>query len=767
MGEKETDTKKDILGTGIGNIQINIGEIIEDWEEEEGPTPFPGLKTLRDWDRKLLNRYKPFYMPACDMCCLCTMGKCDLYKKKGACGLTADAQQARIVLIACCIGTACHTAHSRHLLHVLLERKGPNTPVDLGGQITINAPLTRLITGIKPRRLGDFKKVLDYCEEQITHAVAAAHTGQEGDDIDLNSKAFHVSMIDILAMEVADIIQIIGFDMPKGEGEAPLVDIGMGSLDPDKPVILLIGHNLVSGTDISDYLDEHGLYDSVELAGICCTSHDVSRHDHRAKVIGPLSMQLRFLKTGIADVIVIDEQCVRADVLEHAKATDTPLLATSNKVCAGLPDMSGEDPKVIIEKLASGELPGAFLPDFEKVGEVAVALARQGFEGRKEKRNRYLKLDLAELAAQCTQCEMCRRNCHFNKDVPGAMKKAADGDASELARFFDECTGCGKCESACAKELPITEMVMAAAKDKIANQRSKMRVGSGPVQDVQIRNVGAPIVFGEIPGIIAMVGCPNHEGGSANVVIAEEFLKRNYIVVVSGCTAMDIAIYSDLFERYPGDFDKGCLVNVGSCVANAHILGAAAKVAAIFAHRKLRANYEEIADYILNRLGAVGIAWGAYSQKAASIATGVNRMGIPVIVGPQGNIYRRLMLGDKDDPDSWTVYNARDGEQVQVDPCPEHLLYVAETVEETIVMACKLCLRPNDTAKGRQIKLSHYIDLSQKYLDKFPDDIHLFIRTETDIPLTHKDQLLKELKKKGWKRKKTVDPTLLERQVRG
>ncbi|MDP7078296.1 MAG: CO dehydrogenase/acetyl-CoA synthase complex subunit alpha [Candidatus Undinarchaeales archaeon] len=766
MGEKEADSTKDILDTDIGKLQINIGEVVEDWEEEEGPTPFPGLTDLREWDHKLLKRYKPFYMPASDICDLCTMGKCDLMGKKGACGIKIDAQQARIVLLACCIGASAHAAHARHLLEVLIEREGANTKVDLGGQITIEAPLTRLITGIKPRRFGDFRKVLNYCEAEIIHALASTHTGDEGDDIDLNSKTFHVSMIDILAMEVADIIQIIGFDMPKGESDTPLVDIGMGVVDSDKPVILLIGHNLVSGTDVSDYLDKNDLYDKVELAGICCTSHDITRHDHRAKVIGPLSMQLRFLKMGVADVIVVDEQCIRTDVLEHAKATNTPLLTTSNKATAGLPDMTNEEPAVIIDKLKGGEFPGAYIPDFDKVGEVAVELARDMFKKRKSKKNPYLKLNLAELASTCTQCQLCRRNCHFNKDVPGAMKKAADGDESELGRFFDECMGCGKCESACDKDLPITEMVLAAAKDKIANQKSKLRVGRGPIQDVEIRTVGQPIVFGEIPGIIAMVGCPNHEGGSVNATIAEEFLKRGYIVAVSGCTAMDIAIYSDLFERYPGDFDKGCLVNVGSCVANAHILGAAVKVAAIFAHRKLRANYEEIADYILNRLGAVGIAWGAYAQKAASIATGVNRMGIPVIVGPQGNIYRRLMLGDADDPEAWTVLNARDGEQVQIDPCPEHLLYVAETVEETIVMACKLCIRPNDTTKGRQIKLSHYIDLSHKYLDRFPDDIDKFIRTEQDIPLTSREMLLKELKKKGWKRKKTVDPTLLERQVR-
>ena len=77
-----------------------------------------------------------------------------------------------------------------------------------------------------------------------------------------------------------------------------------------------------------------------------------------------------------------------------------------------------------------------------------------------------------------------------------------------------------------------------------------------------------------------------------------------------------------LYEEFPGGFEAGGVLNVGSCVSNPHIAGAAIKVANIFAKRNLRGNYEEIADYIHNRVGAVGLAWGAYSQKAASIASG-------------------------------------------------------------------------------------------------------------------------------------------------
>jgi acetyl-CoA decarbonylase/synthase complex subunit alpha len=73
----------------VKNLEISIGKVVDDsWTEPMGPTPMPSMSTLRDWDMKLLNRYKPFYMPACDLCCLCTFGKCDLTAgKRGACGL--------------------------------------------------------------------------------------------------------------------------------------------------------------------------------------------------------------------------------------------------------------------------------------------------------------------------------------------------------------------------------------------------------------------------------------------------------------------------------------------------------------------------------------------------------------------------------------------------------------------------------------------------------------------------------------------------------
>jgi acetyl-CoA decarbonylase/synthase complex subunit alpha len=221
-----------------------------------------------------------------------------------------------------------------------------------------------------------------------------------------------------------------------------------------------------------------------------------------------------------------------------------------------------------------------------------------------------------------------------------------------------------------------------------------------------------------------------------------------------------------IYESHPGAFEAGGIINVGSCVANAHIAGAAVKIASIFAKRPLRGNYEEIADYVHNRVGAVGVAWGAMSQKAAAIAAGFWRLGIPVIVGPHGSKYRRMLLGRADKSEDWEVYDARTGEVVNGGPTPEHLFFAAETKEEAIVMIAKLCMRPNDTSKGRAMKLTHYIDLHRKLLGGMPADVHLFVRTRADIPLTMKTEIEAILAGKDWKETDIPDPTLLVRMVR-
>ncbi len=776
MVKKDLSIKVDELKTGTAlfkNLQITIGRVEEEWEEPLGPTPMPSLTTLRDWDLKLLQRYRPLYLPFCDLCCLCTFGKCDLTKnKRGACGLNMSAQQSRIVLLACCIGVATHTHHAREIVDFLIERHGPDYPLDLGGQVNLEAPNIRLVCGIKPKTLGDLAYVLDYVEEQITALLSATHTGQEGSNIDFESKVFHAGMLDHVAMEVADVAQVAAFGFPKADPEAPIVPLGYGTVNTSKPVILVIGHNVIPATYIVDYLNMTGLTEEVEVCGLCCTAHDTARYTTAAKIVGPISWQLRFIRTGVPDVIVVDEQCIRTDILREAQRIGVPLIAASEKACHGLKDMTNWDVETIVSKLSSGDEPGGLILDPEKVGEAAVKLAMKLSPRRQKVKGLPSKDEIVKLAGDCRQCGMCQRSCPNTLPIPEGMKLAAGGDLSRLAEIYDYCIACGRCEHACPAGLPVFTMIDKAAEHKLKSEIFNIRSGRGPIQDTEIRNVGRPIVLGEIPGVIAFVGCANYaDGGHELVEIAEEFLKRRFIVVVSGCAAMTIGMYKNeegktLYELYPGDFDAGCLVNVGSCVANSHISGAAIKIANIFAKRNLRANYKEIADYILNRVGAVGVAWGAMSQKAASIASGFWRLGVPVIVGPHGAKYRRMLLGRKDKEEDWYVYDARTGKKVYVGPVPEHLFYAAETKEEAMVMAAKLCMRANDTTKGRAIKLTHYVDLYKKYYGRLPDDLHLFVRREADIPITMKDEIVKELERRGWKESEIPDPTLLEELIR-
>ena len=148
---------------------------------------------------------------------------------------------------------ATQPTHATLFTH-LIEKYGRRYPLDIGGlNIKVEAPITRLVTGIKPETLGDLEDVLTYVEEQITQVLAVGHTGQEGSNLDFESKAMHVGMIDHVGMEVGDIAQISTLGYPKADPEAPLVKLGIGSVDRTKPVIMCIGHNVVPSVGIIDY----------------------------------------------------------------------------------------------------------------------------------------------------------------------------------------------------------------------------------------------------------------------------------------------------------------------------------------------------------------------------------------------------------------------------------------------------------------------------------------------------------------------------------
>jgi acetyl-CoA decarbonylase/synthase complex subunit alpha len=579
-------------------------------------------------------------------------------------------------------------------------------------------------------------------------------------------------MIDHVGMEVGDIAQTSALDFPKGIPDTPLADLGLGTVNSERPVIMCIGHNVVPSVGIIDYMTERKLNDKLEVVGLCCTAHEITRYYDRGKIVGPISWQLRFIRSGVADVVVLDEQCVRNDAFIEAQKVKTPVIASSEKNCMGFPDRTNDPADSIVKDLVSGKTPGVLILDPDKVGEVAVRVAMKVAPLRKKFKSLPEAEEIIDLATTCRQCNECRRACPQDLNVLDAVVAASQGSLDELADLYENCIGCGRCEQVCPVDIPIHSLILKAGEKTMKQETYNCRTGRGAIQDVEIRNVGSPIVMGEIPGVVAVVGCSNYPKGGQDVAeICTAFAKRRYIVVTSGCAAMSAGMYKNeedktAYESFTGEFAAGGIVNVGSCVANSHIAGAAIKIANIFAKRNLRGNYEEIADYIHNRVGAVGLAWGAYSQKAAAIAAGFWRLGIPVIVGPHGTKYRRMLLGRADKDEDWYVYDARSGDKVYVGPTPEHLFQTVETKEEAMIAIAKLCMRPNDTWKGRAGKLTHYIDLHKRLYGTLPSDINLFVRTLADVPITMKEEVVKILKEKNWTETVIPDPTLLPRLIR-
>ncbi|MBI5893329.1 MAG: hypothetical protein HZB79_06735 [Deltaproteobacteria bacterium] len=670
-------------------------------------TPFPDITDLREWDLTLLKRYKPIFKKPVKTCSLCNLGPCKPSNETlGKCGIDEDAFKARYALLDAVIGASGHTSHARRLLTDLIKRFGRETNIDMGKEVRINTPIITLITGIEPKTIADTDDVIAYIENQLVHLLSSVSFGAEAVAIDFVSKTLHTGMLDNLAMEVCDIIQISAMNMPKGSSGG-LINFGIETIDKNKFVVLIIGHNSVVGHDMAHLLKDKGIEHKFEICGLCCSAIDGSRHSHthNFKIIGNQSMQTEVVKTGIADVVVLDTQCIRADIVETALHAGSIVITTAEESVMGIDDISDFTVDDMIDFLLKNKK--GFIQDKKKVPDVIIKIRVKG-QGSRVK-----------------------------------------GQGS-----------------------------------KIQNSKFYLRIGRGPIRDSEIRSVAPSIIMGEIPGVVGIFGCPEERQGYGETEtgrmgdkespiprfpdspihnLAEEFLKRGYIVSTGGCASIDVA-KGDIFKKTSDLFDSGNLTNLGSCVSASHLIGACIKIANIMSHRNINGNYEEIADYIINRVGAVIILWGAFTQKAFATALGAARLGIPTIFGPIGKKYGLHLVGSSKEQ---VVMDARIGDEIRTSLSPENLLCSAETIEQAFALATKLAIRANDTAAGRKIKLKNYIELYKKANTNLPPDIHLFIRTNYDIPQDFDDEIQRHLTTTNWQPSYIPDPTFLKRMKRG
>lgn len=338
-------------------------------------------RILRRWDRIILSRYPPYYpsgWPGDDLCIACAQGPCRLSGcSKAHCGITKEVKFARETLLFCIKGASAHLNTARRLLEHAVQRLGKNYPIRIEGQ-EILMPLVQIICGIKPRDLSDLELALSWIEKELIRTLSLTSYGAGMDLLGLESATLHAGMLDLAGLEIGEFSQIELFSFPRSGKETHFVKFG--KYLPERPSILFIGHNASLGIGIANYLKDR----EVDLLGLCCGGHDLARYTPSVRIIGSISDQLSCVREGIANVVVVDEQCIHADLPWEVARIGGFLLVSSEGTGIEAEDLTDMEVKKILEKVHSEGLRIGAIFDQKKAAEVAIELAQSLHKSRKD-----------------------------------------------------------------------------------------------------------------------------------------------------------------------------------------------------------------------------------------------------------------------------------------------------------------------------------------------------------------------------------------------
>ncbi len=761
--KRHRETKEKIEKKGrivwVGDVEVNLEEVVSGEEIEDIATDilhemgerrlkqwkpklniFAHASDIAEWDNVLLNRYRPVYTNI-----------------KKEYGLDSSLQEA-------CKGLSRQLAFARELLDFSIKLFGRDKEIDIGRSITYPTMNTSMLTGFYTTNLGEMDRALSYAESQLSELLISDFARNE---IEFEEKTLHAGSLIFLAMEISETIKMCCFDFfnagkhPATEySDFPPVEteVGIGAVDTTKPVVVFFGNNFLPAWFAIEYVRREGLDNIIEICGVGAVGHDIPRFYKRGKVLTSATKIRKVFRAGIPDVVVVSDSCFEFDLLAEAKRVDTKVIAYGNKAGNELEDRSEDSVEDIINDILENDLPGIKLANLEKAGELVVKLAQEIKKRGKRKRNYLLsENEIKEEASRCKSCDTCFEVCPSRLALSKAMKEGVKA----LADIYDECIFCGECERACPEGIPIVDLIISAASaaGKIREDKYLMRAGRGPMSELEWRDLTFGIILGgNGPGMINIIGCGNYPGSEREVAdMARYFLERNALVTVSGCVAADVAKYFDaeekkyLFEQYIAAGVLKGLVNFGGCTAISHVPSAVYRGALVGSGYVPKANWTQIADYLYARLPVVVIMWGAGTEEMYAVASGLVRSGIPVVVGPSGFKFKRYFMGDKYDRSRWWMYDGVTGEKKEVEPCPTHMLVPVETKEEAIAMSAKLLHRPLALRDPRLASLEAENEAHKIFFDEYPDDWHLYVRSEQELHVMRKVELLRKLETEhGW-----------------
>jgi CO dehydrogenase/acetyl-CoA synthase alpha subunit len=123
-----------------------------------------------------------------------------------------------------------------------------------------------------------------------------------------------------------------------------------------------------------------------------------------------------------------------------------------------------------------------------------------------------------------------------------------------------------------------------------------------------------------------------------------------------------------------------------------------------------------------------------------------------VIVGPASSLgWNRYLVGNRYDRSKWRVYHGETGKRREVEPVPEHLMMLVETKEEALTMLARSVLTVKDYRESRATHLEVLIDYYQRFYNQLPEDWHLLVRSDFELPPRYRRHMVSLLAaQNGW-----------------
>ncbi|MEW6033998.1 MAG: 4Fe-4S dicluster domain-containing protein, partial [Chloroflexota bacterium] len=530
---------------------------------------------------------------------------------------------------------------------------------------------------------------------------------------------------------------------------------GLGNVEAGKPVLTFMGDNFLTSWYAIRHLQEKGLADKVEVCGIGSVAHDIIRFYDRCRVLSPMVPGRKMVRYGISDILVASTACVNWDFLPDARLAGTKVIWTSKERNLGLPDRTDDPVDRIVNDIAEGA-PGAWVRDVEKAAEVAVGLLPKV---KRDGRKLLSEDDAKRQSKKCkANCDLCLNACPNGLLVGPAVRKVKDEGLKALSKVEDGCYLCGACEQVCPEKIPLLDLIVANLGLKAPQDKLKMRAGRGTVPRVETTGWAFGSMWGNCPGIFHILGCGDARSRADLGWLAYEMVWRNAIVFVGGCGAGEVGRYFNekkqqyVFEEFGAEGQARNMMNCGACSACVHIADQAIKWPRSGAGISFYANYAESADCHYNLLAPTLIVWGALPDRMYAIVAAWVRAGMAAVVGPNSAFsYKRHMLRSKWQWEDWWTLSQFGGRRMVVEPAPFAMILPVETKEEAITMALPAMMRPADIRDNRQIRLDTYVEYYEKFFGEFPDDWHLFVRSDWELPMRYKSRLLRVLREnRGW-----------------